>query len=346
MFKRAVGLEIQELLGEGSQGRVYRALRRDPSTDLKQTVALKILHSEIEVKSWKDEFASLCRVRSPYCVQVYGFERIGNKPALVLEFVDGVSLSALGRSCWLSEDETTEILAQVEAAVLDLFRFGESHGDLSPQNILLDTDGRIRLLDFGAANACRATPAFAAPERLIGEPASLASDTFSIGRLEQFLKGNEPTPEPDSTYLQSEPSRRSLRGLNPCEIRRAGLAEKVRTYQHRKRLSYFERTRTQLNARSSRPGSRLLALCASILLASAAGAERRTLPLSSLRVRTHHWHEILLDGHSLGYSPLRIPLDPARAHTLEWRSEKGSGMRKLPARAGVAYDLTDRDFSH
>lgn len=346
MFKRAIGFEIQELLGEGSQGRVYRAQRRDPATDLRQTVALKILHSEIEVKSWKDEFGSLCKVRSPYCVQVFGFERIGRRPALVLEFVDGVSLAALGNACWLDEENILEILAQVEAAVLDLCRFGESHGDLSPHNILLDSDGRIRLLDFGAANVSRATPDFAAPERLLGEPASLASDIFSLGRLEQYLRGEDPRPDRDSPYLHSDVSRRALRGLISSEARRNALAEKVRSFQRRKRLSRFERTRTQFLARARRPHLSLMAALLSVVMMSVAGAEKLHPRSSVLQVRTLRWHQLRLNGRPVGFSPLRIPLDSGKTHKLEWVSEAGSGHLEIQAKTGVAYKLSDRDFSH
>ncbi len=305
MFKRSIGFEVQEMLGEGGQGRVFRALRRDPQSGLSQIVALKILHSENTVESWKNEFTSLAKVRSLYCVRVLGFERVNQRPALVLEYVDGVSLAALGVGCWLAENDILEILSQCEAAVLDLLKFGEFHGDLSPQNILIDVEGRIRLLDFGMANSQRATVDFAAPERFCGQPASLAADIFSIGRIEQFLRGREPGPDEQSPYLAVAPDKRSLRGLFSCEERRKDLAEKVRSFQQRRKLSRFAKTRTQILAKSRRSASIFLALITACMFSVVSGAEKAENPkaISFLNIRTLRWHSFRIDGATWVFHP-------------------------------------------
>jgi len=352
MWKRTIDFEIGELLGEGSQGRVYRALRRDPATGLSQTVAVKILHSETTVASWKSEFESLAKVRSPYCVQVFGFERFKNRPALVLEFVDGVSLATLGKSCWLEEEDIVEILAQIESAVLDLYKFGSFHGDLSPQNILLDTAGQLRLLDFGLANCAaglvRATPDFAAPERLCGEAASLAADIFSLGRIEQFLRGQKPSIDPQSPYLHALPHLRAMRGAFPDEKRRQKLGEKIRAFKERQELAQHRPTRTQLRIPQKQTASLLLALITGVLLMSVSSAEQ-SLPRpksSTLQIRTHRWHYFRVNGSPLGYSPVKVPVEAGRPIHLEWTNAQGRGAREIELRPGGLYQLSDRDFSH
>lgn len=355
MWKRPPAFEIKELLGEGSQGRVYKALRRDRAADLSQTVAVKILHSETAVGAWKSEFDSLAKVRSPYCVQVFGFERIRRRPALILEFVDGVSLSTLGKGCWLEADDITEILAQCEAAVLDLYKFGTFHGDLSPQNILVDRDGHLRLLDFGLANCgaglVRATPEFAAPERLCGEAASLAGDIFSLGRIEQFLQGRASAADSKSTYLQSNPEKRSLRGIFSQPERRKKLAAKVRAYQERQLISRDFRTRTQTlitSAIKARPVPTFLALISAALLFVIPSAGRSSVPakVAALQIQTHRWHYFRLDGVPIGYSPLNLPLEPGQSYKLEWTSQNHGGARQIVVEPGRTYRYSDRDFSH
>jgi serine/threonine protein kinase len=352
MWKRSISFEIKELLGEGSQGQVYRALRQDPGTGLTQTVAVKILHSETTVESWKDEFQSLAKVRSPYCVQVFGFERLNKRPALVLEYVDGVSLSALGKAFWFDEEDIREILAQCEAAVLDLYKFGAFHGDLSPHNVLIDSQGHLRLLDFGLANCrsglVRATPEFASPERLCGESATLASDIFSLGRIELFLRGAKPTIDLSSPYLNADPDLRSLRGWPPETERQNNLAIKVKAFQERRALTRDTRTAILVPLRPRRLASMILATISGCLLLTLSSTVQSTGSKSVpvLQIRTHHWHYFRLNGSPLGYSPINLPLEAGRTYHLEWTTANGSGVRSIQVQPGRIQKLSDRDFSH
>ncbi len=351
MWRKSIGYEIQEMLGEGSQGRVFKALRQDPAAGLTETVAVKILHSETAVDLWRREFESLRRVRSPFCVQVFAFERIEGRPALILEYVNGVSLSAFSQSSLLNEDEIGEILSQLETAVLDLYKSGVFHGDLSPHNILIDIEGRLRLLDFGLANCAgadiRLTPEFAAPERHAGESAGLASDIFSLGRIEQFLRGQNFGPDKSSPYLCLDPGKRSLRGICSEPEAREKLKHKVSLLHERKRIANSLSTRT-IGIPARRPKTFVLGLITSCLLvtASSASPNFHSHAPELLQIRTNRWHYFILDGNPVGYSPISIPLSAGRVYKLEWISARGRGVKTLKMKPHVAHLLQDRDFSH
>ncbi len=355
MWPSSIRYEIQELLGEGSQGSVYKALRRDRETGLSHTVAAKILHSKNAVDLWRREFESLSRVRSPYCVQVHAFERLEGRPALILEYVEGVSLFQLTLATMLNPSDVSELLAQLERALIDLRGYGLFHGDLSPHNVLVDGFGRIRLLDFGLANsagkATRLTPEFAAPERLAGGTADFAADIFSLGRIEQFLLGKKPGFETESPYLNVMPSARRLRDLAPEPEAQDALGEKVRELLERRKSAARIRTRTEGPRVSSVWPSlraRAAGLAAAVFAMTASGASQST-DLSSvapLHIRTEKWHYVSLDGSPLGYTPLSVPLTAGKTYTLEWTSASGHGRTRVSVKAGQERILTDRDFSH
>lgn len=355
MWGKPIEYEILELLGEGGQGSVYKVLRRDRASGLCQTVAAKILHSKNAVDLWRREFESLARVRSPYCVQVHAFERLEGRPALILEYVEGLSLLQLARAGVLDSTDITELIAQIELALIDLHAQGLFHGDLSPANVLVDVHGSIRLLDFGLANGTssetiRLTPEFAAPERLEGEPAELASDLFSLGRIEQFLLGRKASFDQHSPYLRPHPAERTLRGLKSSPSARAGL--KLKATEQFERLHLARQLRAQTQAFSSPvPGvvsGRVVGFLTALLLMTLSGASQSKVSgaISVLHIRTKNWLHVSLNGSPLGYTPISVPLEPGKTYTLEWLSPSAHGQKRLSARSGTDLVLTDRDFSH
>lgn len=372
MWRRAVHWKMKELLGEGSQGCVFKALRVDRETQLTQTVALKILHSKTAVELWRKEFESLHRVRSPYCVSVLAFERMRGRPTLVLEFIDGVSLHELTCTGLASEDEIVEILAQIQTGLVDLESQSTSHGDLSPHNVMVDREGRIRLLDFGLANGSegqtRMTIEFAAPERLQGSSADFHSDLFSLGRVEQFLRGTCLTSLTSGCeYLQLKPLDRRLRDISPDCQRQRKLAQTVGQILERKRRSQRFRTCAQTPLRAVTHLKTYLnskityLLSASVILLGLATSRASQVhqtshqtanqtanltAMGSLAIRTHAWHRVLIDGKPMGYAPLTLFLESDRPHRLQWISARHSGQKELRLRPNQQLVLTDRDFSH
>lgn len=340
MWNQGIHYDLLELLGEGGQGRVFKALRKDRETGLSETVALKILHSETAVELWKKEFESLRRVRSPYCVQVLSFDRVRRRPALVLELVDGVSLTHLGRSCLLNDNDIQEICAQIEAALHDLTKFDTVHGDLSPGNILIGRDGRVKLLDFGLANTggqnARLTPEFASPERLAGQTPTIQDDLFSLGRIESFLRGCP------------LPLRREWHGVAIDSKAQKQVADKVNLYLSRKQWMSRFKTRTQQVLRKPfRLARKIRALPATVLLLLSASSNVHSTPpqkLVTVMVRTLKWHEVTVNGRTLGYAPLNITLPAATPVEIAWKNARGTGHRQLHLYQGQHLLLVDRDF--
>lgn len=340
MWNQGIHYERLELLGEGGQGRVFKALRKDRATGLSETVALKILHSETAVELWKKEFESLRRVRSPYCVQVLSFDRVQRRPALILEFVDGVSLLQLGRSCVLDCEDVKEISAQIEAALEDLNRFGAVHGDLSPANVLVGRDGRIKLLDFGLANTsgvhARLTPEFASPERLAGGVPTIQDDLFSLRRIESFLLGRTHGSSRDKSGILPDPRAQEI------------LARKVSEYLKRKQWTQRFKTRTQqVLFKPVRRFQRALGLSLTglaLITASSAATNKESPLAATLLVRTLKWHRFTVNGRDAGYSPLNIVIPAREIIQLGWKNARGTGHRQLILDPGQHLLLEDRDL--
>src|SRR5690348_7962163 len=128
------GYRLVEFLGEGLNSCVYRAFKEDKDLGVRHEVALKILKSETQVAAWRSEFSRLAKVRSPYCVALLGWEVVDTRPALVLEYVKGVTLEDLRRFGDLSVENINEICAQALLGLSDLDEAGLFHGDLSLHN--------------------------------------------------------------------------------------------------------------------------------------------------------------------------------------------------------------------
>jgi hypothetical protein len=301
-------------------------------------------------------------------VRVLSFERLRGKPALVLEYVEGTSLVDLERGGRLSRADIVEILTQIEAGLLDLHKHGLFHGDLSPHNVMIDVTGHVRLLDFGFANGGRdepdrLTPEFAAPERLAGGGVpDLNADLFSLGRIEQFLRGQAIAGcDDNSTYLRARPEQRRPRQVPSRARQRQTLALRVREALENRRRTEALRTRTRaptpvadehgkaagMHAITARARTLLSGLTlAGLLMVTSAAAPMSRPRLAVLSLRARAWHYFLLDGMPLGYAPLTVAVEADTDHRLEWISAAGRGERHLRLSRDQRITWADRDFSH
>jgi Protein kinase domain len=191
-------LEVQEEIGRGGFGRVYRAW--DPT--LAREVALKIVtlleHERGGAAEALREGRLLARVRHANVVTVYGAQQVGNQIGLWMELVRGRSLARIVASDGpLSSDEATVIGVSLCRALAAVHVAGLLHRDIKAHNVMREGGGRIVLMDFGAGRElehaaahqprAQGTPLYMAPEVVAGGPASAASDIYSLGVLLYFL---------------------------------------------------------------------------------------------------------------------------------------------------------------
>jgi len=205
--------QLERVLGKGAMGIVYEAL--DPK--LHRKVAIKtILISQLDEETAKDfsmrfvrEAHAVARLNHPNIVQVYDFGEEGDIAYLVMEFIRGDELkSTLSTGRQFDRKECVRIMSELLDALDFAHEAGVIHRDIKPANVMLDSQGRTKLTDFGVARVTDSdrthaertqagtvvgTPAYMSPEQLQGLPIDRRTDVFSAGViLYQFLTGQKP----------------------------------------------------------------------------------------------------------------------------------------------------------
>ena len=342
--------ELTACLGEGLSSRVFAAIRQDSRGFSKQEVVLKILKSGTDVSWLKREFNTLSTVRSPHCVGIYGWENLSDGPALVLEKINGLNLRELAKHRKLKASEIKEILAQLRSGLEAVHASGLCHGDLSPSNIMIDTDGIVRLIDFALDTRPGikvGTPAYLAPEIWDGEAISKASDLFSVGLLIKDLESDfKQTPTSPAKarirakifaeregLLAESPANRDFPNLESSDFGRIQLSSLVcEALAERSRgvtgtmILEQKKQRWRKKIGGSFRAALIVALSVMILPAFSYDRSEKT---ASLEVRSHHWLEISIDEKSYGYTPVVIKDLKAGVHRLKWRSAQDSGERQV-----------------
>ena len=178
-------------MGRGSFGEVYRAF--DPT--LQRHVALKLLlprglDVDAEARSLLNEARAMARVRHPNVVPIYGVDQHEGRVGFWSDFVQGQTLSdLLARQGPLGPREAALVGIDVCRAVGAVHAAGFIHRDIKAGNVMREEGGRILLMDFGLTHESgtgtyhSGTPAYMAPELMIGQPATIASDVYAIGVL-------------------------------------------------------------------------------------------------------------------------------------------------------------------
>ena len=202
------------VLGEGGMGTVYRAARDDGAFD--RTVALKLLRGTAHAARLDAERRVLARLEHDGIARLYdGGTLADGRPYLVMELVDGGRLT--DAAARLPLGARLGLMLQVCDAVAFAHRHLVVHRDLKPSNILVTDDGRAKLLDFGIAHLvgddagltrtgeAALTPAYAAPEQLLRQPVTTATDVYALGvLLYEVLAGQRPYDLSTLTASQAE----------------------------------------------------------------------------------------------------------------------------------------------
>jgi tetratricopeptide (TPR) repeat protein len=202
---------IDALLGQGGMGAVYLAHRADGQFE--QQVAIKIIDMPLASDLFRERFRMerqiLAGLSHPYIARLLdGGISDANELYLVMEYVDGISITRFCEQQQLTIAQRLRLFQKVCEAVQYAHQHLIVHRDLKPDNILVTADGSPRLLDFGTAKILVAdlasaahadltrqgvqafTPRYASPEQVLGQPITLASDTYSLGVLLYLLLTN------------------------------------------------------------------------------------------------------------------------------------------------------------
>jgi serine/threonine protein kinase len=208
--KRIGVYEIEEEIAVGGMGAVYRAIRADGQ--YQQRVALKIVRSELGAEStatrFRNERQILASLDHPNIAKILdGSTTADGLPYFVMEFIDGLPITAYCDQHKLTIDERLKVFRTVCSAVHYAHQHLVIHRDLKPGNILVTSDGVPKLLDFGIAKILDPsllaesaaatlaglwvmTPEYASPEQLRGEAITTATDVYSLGLvLYELLAG-------------------------------------------------------------------------------------------------------------------------------------------------------------
>lgn len=184
------GIQPFAELAQGATTVVYKGYQRA----LDRFVLLKVLRPEYSldaglVQQFEAEARLLAKVQHPNVVALYAYGQQDTRTYLAAEFVEGVSLRDLLRTGPLPWPLAVFILYRATQGLAAAHEKGILHRDLKPSNLMVAQDGQVKLTDFGFASLSapddglevRGTPAYLAPEQVLGQPASPATDLFALG---------------------------------------------------------------------------------------------------------------------------------------------------------------------
>ncbi|MFD6327395.1 serine/threonine-protein kinase [Streptomyces sp. NPDC058442] len=203
----AARYQLEELLGRGGMGEVWRA--RDEV--LGRPVAVKLLLAggidPSAAARFRQEAQTTARLNHPNIVAIYDFGQADDRLYLVMEIVQGYSLAdRLASAGALTPREVAAIGDQIASGLAAAHRQNVIHRDIKPANLLLAPDGTVKVVDFGIARLADDTAAgltsagmivgsvsYLAPERALGKDAGPASDMYALGCvLYELLVGQPP----------------------------------------------------------------------------------------------------------------------------------------------------------
>jgi tetratricopeptide (TPR) repeat protein len=199
---------IEQLLGQGGMGRVYKAYDKE----LERMIALKVLQPELvsdpnALQRFKQELLLASRISQKNILRIHDLGEADGVKFISMAFVEGEDLHHLLRTHGrLSVDRAVKIAQQLCEALDAAHSEGVVHRDLKPQNILMGKNDQVYVVDFGLAKSLEAsaagmtrtgqylgTPRYMAPEQVEAKPVDSRTDLYALGLiLFEMLTGEEP----------------------------------------------------------------------------------------------------------------------------------------------------------
>jgi Serine/threonine protein kinase len=231
--------KVLSRLGKGGMGEVYLA----EDTKLGRKVALKFLSQELVNDNWAKrqlikEAQAVAQLDHPNICSVYEIEEQEGYHFIVMQYVEGQTLSQLIRSKSLEQFDLLNLAQQIVGAIAEAHAHGIIHRDIKPGNIMVTTTGQVKVLDFGLAKIIQqkqnfetgadsisnlsqlgllqGTVAYMSPEQLRGEKLDYRTDVFSIGTvLYEMICGSNPHSHGTHAEIIS-----SILGQKPVSLNR------------------------------------------------------------------------------------------------------------------------------
>lgn len=198
--------KLTELIDKGGMGSVYKAQRCDGKFE--QTVAIKIIHSELEniigEQALIREAGFMAKLTHPNIGKVFdaGISDDGYH-FIVMEYIDGCTITDKFKEPTLTLNKKLKIFCDLCDAVNHAHQMQVIHADLKPANILITQDNQVKILDFGISRMFNSrssdssaaytsylnamTASYASPELLSGERSSMYSDIYALGKVFSLL---------------------------------------------------------------------------------------------------------------------------------------------------------------
>jgi len=198
--------EIQQLLGMGGMGAVYKA--HDLEVD--RTVGLKVIRPDLAgnpaiLARFKQELVLARQVTHKNIIRIYDLNEADGVKFITMEFIEGEDLrTLLTREGKLPAKEAINIMRQASSGLQAAHQEGVIHRDLKPGNIMKDASGRVVIMDFGLAKTVQSdgmtqtgmmigTMEYMSPEQAMGAELDARSDIFTMGLIfYELLTGNIP----------------------------------------------------------------------------------------------------------------------------------------------------------
>ena len=224
---------IVRLLGQGGMGAAFEA----EDLESRRRVALKVLSHTLDSPDARERFFREGRlaasINHPNSVYVFGTEEIGGTPVIAMELVSGGNLQdRVAARGPLPVGEAVDAVLQIITGLEAAQRIGILHRDVKPSNCFRDTDGTVKIGDFGLSistairtepaltvtGAFLGTPAFCSPEQLRGDELNVRSDMYAVGATLFFLLTGR-TPFEGKTSVQLLANVLEQRARSPKELR-------------------------------------------------------------------------------------------------------------------------------